>query len=475
MICIDISGEHIDIVVTKGSKNNLSIDSGKTLNLPSNVFFANGDINFSVLEEALSETLASLSEKKVVMSFSFLPTVYSVLNLHVERSRKEQRMAVESQVYANISPDSYYVDYFEAENSQTVDNKQDYVSYALPKNVVDGSFEMLKKLGKIPVALVPAQHAAESFIDTFFPQRVVSLAKLGEKNITLHLLNPPNNMITRNAVLDTSNNSLDILASMGSSVNPETVFVQNVEKLNSYQSIKFSGKPIEQILIFGHNINDELVTLVNSTVGVPCALLSNLHENFNICPAVYTLGAALSLGQNEINFYRIDRTEKSKKVKKPLNIPLLVALLIIIANIGVILVLSSTELQINNLISQKEAELSSPETVALLEKYGGLREDYVARLKSDSALSSLAAEIEKLGEFDRAILNSTVAAAPEGITVSSFSYSGHTYNISCSGQTEQQAADYVEALTGLNIYSFVGYYGFTDSGEQVTFTVTGEL
>ncbi len=476
MICIDVSGEHIEIVSVKGSKQNIAVESSVTLNAPPDLFSTAGDVNFPVLENCLRGPLVKISEKKVVMSFSFLPTIYSVLQLHKERNRQQQRMAVESQVYANISPDDYYVDYF-ATGQQLEGNKQTYVSYAMPKKLVDNSFEMLRQLGKVPTALVPSQHAAESFIDSYFPDKTVALAKLSQKSITLHLLNPPDNMITRNAAIDTgASSSLNVLDNIGGSSSPETVFVQNIEKLNSYQSIKFPGKAISQVLLYGRSARDELVKLVSDTVGVPCAMLSGRNKNFANCAPVYTIGAFLSIGKKDINFYSIDRTKKDASTPtRRLNVPLLVALLLILINIGVVFGIMSFDMQMQNMISQKEDELSSPETLMLLEEFGTLREEFVGKLKSESALTSLAAEIEKTGEFNRELLNRSVAAAPEGVTITSVAYSGTVYNFACTGQTEQQAADYVESLTSLGIFGYVGYFGFSDSGEEVTFTVTGDV
>ncbi len=474
MICIDVSGEHIEIVFAKGSVKSLTVENSVTLKVPSELFSGSGYINMPILEDCLRETLSGSSEKKVIFSFSFLPTIYSLLTLHRERNKQQQRMAVESQVYANISPDSYYVDYYALPNSVTKDNKQNFVSYAMPKKVVDGTFEMLKKLGKTPVALVPSQHAAQCFITGYFPGKTISLAKMSQKMVTLHLFNPPDNMITRNVTIeDTASNALDILSGIGGGDTPEQIFVQNVEKLNSYQSIKFPGSPIEQVLVFGQSATDELVSIVSNNVGLPCSLLASRHRIFATCAPVYTLGAMMSLGSQEINFFTARGNGKVAKSSKSLNVPLLVALVVLLVNIIVVFGVMSIDMQTANLVEQREFELNSGETRQQLEQYGSLRKDFVGLVKSNSAFDSLSKELESQGEFNRDILERTVSSAPNEVSVLSFSYDSNTYNFICTGVTEQQAADYVETLTEMDIYDTVGYFGFSESDDGVSFTVTG--
>ncbi len=476
MICIDVSGEHIEVVFAKGSQKSLLVENSMTLKVPPELFSGSGNINMSVLADSLRETLERSSDKKVIISFSFLPTVYSLLTLHRERNRNQQRMAVESQVFANISPDSYYVDYFAVPNSTTKDNKQDFVSYAMPKKVVDGAFEMLKKMGKNPVAFVPSQHAAQCFITGYFPNKTISLAKMSEKSVTLHLFNPPDNMITRSITVEEGeSNALDILSGIGGGVSPEQIFVQNVEKLNSYQSIKFPGSPIEQVLVFGQNATDELVSLVSNNVGLPCSLLASRHKIFASCAPVYTLGAMMSLGSTEINFFTARGNEKVAKNSKQLNVPLLVALIVLLVNIVIVFGVMSIEMQMASSVEQKEAELNSGETLALLEQYGTLREDFVGLVKSNSAFDALSKELTNQGEFDRDILDRTVSSAPDEVDVISFSYGDNSYNFICTGTTEQQAADYVEILTETGVFDVVGYFGFSEGVEGVSFTVTGSI
>ncbi len=477
MICIDFSGEYIDIVVAQGTKKKVVVERNTTIKAPVDVFSANGDINFSVLEECLRPVLARIPDKRVVMSFSNLPTVYSVLNLHKEKNRQQQKVAVESQVFANISPNEYYVDFFMATDKASEDNKQTFVSYAMPKHVADGSYEMVKNLDKTPVALVPSQYAAENFISNYFDSETVALAKLGDSSIALHLLNPPDNMITRDVVVDSASSSLDVVASLGGSSSAQTVFIQNIEKLNSYQNIKFPGKPIDKILVFGPQADTNLSSLIESTVGIKSALLADVAEEFSKSTAVYTIGAMLSLGANEINFFNRAKIEKTpeKKTKTKANKFIWVASVLILLNVLATVGIVTLEMRSDNAVEDREAQLNSPETLALIEEYGSLREDLVSRLKSTIALQSLEAELSATGEFNRELLFDSVDASPEGVEVTSASYSDSTYSFVCNGQNEQQAADYVEALIDTGLFNHVEYYGYSETGNEVSFTVVGKL
>ncbi len=478
MICIDFSGDYIDIIVAAGTRDKVAVKSELSLNAPSGVLGATGDIDFAVLESFLSPVLAQISEKKVIMSFSFLPTIYSVLNLHKERNQAQQRMAVESQVFANISPDDYYVDYFATSNKGANDGKLTYATYAMPKAVVDGSMNMLKNMGKTPIALVPSQFAAECFIGHYFANETVALAKLGNKNITLHLLNPPDNMITRDVVIESAaGTSLDVLANIGATNTPETVFIQNIEKLNSYQNIKFPGQPIEKVLVYGNNAREELVSLVNNSVGLPSSLLSYSSDGLSISSPVYTLGSYLSTGQQNINFFNAINNKKltEKTAAKKVNVPLLVSSIVVVLNVIAVTALIVINMQAADVVSDLEDELNSPETIELIEQYGTLRIDYVSKLKGEVALTELEADIESMGEFSRDILNRSVAASPDSVTVVSVAYSNNTYNLVCTGQTEQQASDYVKLLTDMDLFSSVGYFGYSESDQEVTFTVTGTM
>ncbi len=479
MICIDFSGDYIDIIVATGTRDKVAVKSELSLKAPTGALNATGDVDFAVLEEFLQPVLAQISEKRVVMSFSFLPTIYSVLNLHKERNQAQQRMAVESQVYANISPNDYYVDYFATSNKGTNDGKLTYATYAMPKAVVDGCLAMVKNMGKTPVALVPSQFAAECFIGHYFANETVALAKLGSTNITLHLLNPPDNMITRDVLIDSAAGgaSLDVLANIGSANTPETVFVQNIEKLNSYQNIKFPGQPIEKVLVYGNSAREELVSLVNNSVGLPSSLLSYSSDGLSISSPVYTLGGYLSTGRQSVNFFNAINNKKltEKSVSKKVNVPLLVSSIVLVLNIAVASGLIFINMQAAGDVSGLEDELNSPETIELIEQYGTLRVDYVSRLKGEAVLTELEADIESMGEFSRDVLNRSVAVSPDSVTVVSVAYSNNTYNLVCTGQTEQQASDYVKLLTDMDLFSSVSYFGYSESEQAVTFTVTGQM
>ncbi len=477
MICIDFSGEYIDIVVAQGTKKRVTVEKNVTLKAPADIYLPNGDINFAVYEECLRPVLARISDKRVVMSFSFLPTVYSVLNLHKEKNRQQQRMAVESQVYANISPDEYYVDYFLSNDKIAGDDKQTYVSYAMQKSVSDESYEMVRRLDKTPVALVPSQYAAESFISNYFEKETVALAKLGDKSIALHLLNPPDNMITRDVVVDSQSDSLDVVAGLSAAPSAQTIFIQNIEKLNSYQNIKFPGKPIDRICIFGPQADPSVASLVESSVGIKSGMLSDIDPEVAKCAAVYTIGAMLSLGADEINFFNRNKIAKSvqKKTKTRVNKFIWVASVLIILNVIATAGIVVTNMRAQDAVREREAELNSPETMALIEEYGSMREELVSILKSNIALDALAAELEANGEFNREILFDSVDESPDGVEITSAAYADKTYSFICNGQNEQQAADYVEALTKTGLFSFVEYYGYSESGDEVTFTVVGKL
>ncbi len=477
MICIDFSGDYIDVVVSQGTKTKLSVSTGVSLKAPPEIFNSSGSINFAVLENCLRPTLERISEKRVVMTFSFLPTIYSVLSLHKERNKQQQRIAVESQVYANISPDDYFVDFFVSPIKDEDPSKQTFVSYAMLKSVVNESYEMLTRLNKTPVALVPSQFAAECFIDNFFADQTIALAKLGDKNISLHLLNPPDNMITRDIVIDSAASTLDVLASISTNSDPKTVFVQNIEKLNSYQSIKFPGKPIDKVIVYGHTANEELLSTVKSSLSVPCELLAKLNGELSNASSVYTLGSALSYNRQAINFFNKNRNAKTteRTFTKKANVPLITACALVVINIAVALVLVSFNIQSQNLITDREQELNSPETLALVEQYGSLRRDFVSKYKSEQEILMLESSIAAIGEFNRNTLNQIVLAAPTGVSVSSASFLNNTYNLICTGQTEQQASDYVSILTNMGIFESVDYFGYSDTGNAVSFTVVCKL
>ncbi len=479
MICIDFSGDYIDVVVTSGTKKRLNIEGGVTLKAPSEILTAAGDVDFSVLKNCISSTIEQFDEKKVVMTFSFLPTIYSVLRLHKERNRQQQRMAVESQVYANISPDTYYVDYYlgKEKDEQENDGKQTYVSYAMPKNIVDGCHEMIKSLDKVPVALFPSQYVAQQFIESYFEDQTIALAKLASKSISLHLLNPPDNIITRDIVVDSSVDSLDILASMNETADPQNVFVQNIEKLNSYQNIKFPGKSIDNVIVHGQSADMQLLSFVKSAISLPCELLSNVNSVFEKYSTVYTIGSMLCSSQQELNFFeRITSAKAAAKTStKKTSKALIAACILVILNVIVAGVLVGFDIHSQNLIEQREAELNSPETLALIEEYGTLRADYVSKYKSLHNIQSLETEIANVGEFNRDMLDEIVDEAPRDVTITSVSFSNRTYNLVCTGQTEQQAADYVEILTNIDLFSYVGYFGFSESGDEVSFTVVCEI
>ncbi len=467
MIFIDISAEYIDIFQLKGSRQNPSVMSSTSLKVRPDLFLADTQLNFSVLEDSIRGVLAKLTDKKVVLSFSYLPNIYSVIYLHPERIQRQQRIAIESQVYANISPEDYYVDYVKADLPQRED-KQAFITYAMPKKIVDDSILLLKKLNKTPVALVPSQHAVSCFADRYFNSRVVAFARPDEKSITLHLINPPDNLITRNIAL---NSTEEVSLNPVQDGNRVGTLIQNIEKLSSYQAIKFPGNPITEVLLFGHRAEPELLQSVNESIGLDCSLLADRDKNFESRVPIYTLGSFLSVGKNEINLFNVAGNRGQLKPKKPANIPLVVSVALLAINVAITATVVLQQRQTESLIEQLQQELTSPENTQQIEYYNGLREEYVGRIKGEFAHSTLMEEIKAQGEFDREKLNTIIATAPEGITVTAFSYADKSYNVSCVGTSEQQASNYVMMLIDLNIFKSVEYHGFSESGDGVTFTI----
>ncbi len=132
-------------------------------------------------------------------------------------------------------------------------------------------------------------------------------------------------------------------------------------------------------------------------------------------------------------------------------------------------------MQSQALIDEREAYLNSPETLALIEEYGGLRRDFVSKYKSEREIVYLEDTIASIGEFNRATLNQIVAKAPEGVVVQSVSFSSNRYNLVCTGQTEQQASDYVAILTNDEMFEYVGYFGYNEANDEVSFTVVCDM
>ncbi len=469
MICIDVSSDTIQIVVAKKTRRKVEILSCKKLMLPNSLFKGDGEINFNVLEECIADTLGSIADKKVVITFSFSTTVYSLLRMYKEKNNRQQRMAIESQVFANISADDYYVDYYLQNATPDKDGLCDFVTYAAKKTLVDGSKELLRKLGKTPVAFLPSQYAAYLFIKHYFNEKTITLAKISQKDITLHLFNPPYNIITRSILLEQANtNTLS-----GVQDDTRTILQQNLEKLNSYQSIKFPGKSMEGIVLFGDSNVESAVKFIQDTIDIPCEKLSDIVGDLSTCEAVYPIGSLLCESVGKINFFDADIYTRAIGRQRTINLPVAAASLLVIANIALIIVTMIIESEINNDVEQKTQLLNEPEIIRQLNSYGVLREELVSKYKSESDFVAVEAELESMSDFNQDTYYTFINEAPDGVVVVNVSYTSGVYNISCVGQNEQQAADYVKAITELNLFKDVAYFGFSDNGTDVLFTMTG--
>ncbi len=471
MICIDVSGEFIEVIVAKKSSKSINILSSRSLSIPEGFFRSDSEIDFNIFERCLSEMLVGISDRNVVLTFSFAPTIYSAVALYKEKNNRQQRTAVESQVFSNISAEEYYVDYYMQTATTNSDGKNTFIAYAQKKSLVDNSKKMLSRLGKTAKALIPSQYAAHLFINRYFSNKTVAVVRLSQKDITLHLLNPPQNIITRNTRLMQG----DITSLSDALEGSRATLIQDLEKLNSYQSIKFPGRQIDDIVLFGNNKDPNTAKAVRESLGIPCHLLSDIIKSFSDSEAVYTVGALLAEATHNINFFEVSDKTKNTKATKRFNVPLVVSSIVIAVNILIIGTAYAVDSNLNSMVEQRQGALNSPQVLQQIENFSVLRESLVSKLKSEGEFNSLNAKLKTLSEFNKETYYTLIDNSPEGVIVINVSYINGTYNINCIGQNEQQAADYVMAVTKLNIFKSVDYYGFSDNGAEVVFTITGEV
>lgn len=310
MISIDISNERLFAVHLSGSGSKIRVKGSKTIEFQTLVLDEERVIDTVVFKDLLEEVMENFNSKEVVITFTSVPIVSDEVIVPFDKNQKNLNAMIKGKVFQSISEENYLMDYREVETFDRNDVKMlKVVTYVLPRQLVETTFDILNKLKKTPKLLYVAQESVLEVSNNFIKEDCHIIVNAQSSQIKIHLINQPHFIITRTATV-AQGGGMDILAQLAGNQSGviEREITNQVSKLTQYQQIKFPNEHIGAIYLTGPEADEILIQKMtdgrkfiqyysgNDAIVVPVKLLSELGDNlFNESEesTIYSVGAAL--------------------------------------------------------------------------------------------------------------------------------------------------------------------------------------
>lgn len=300
MISIDIGASKIYVAETKGKGKRVKIQNLRVIPITSNVLIFDGKIRKDILKEYLGQILQNTKEKEVAITFSTLPIVSNEFILPYLMNQSKMSTMIKAKVFQTLSEEEYLFDYKVISTFTEEKNKQcNVVTYLTPRSIVSDTYDLILELGKKPAKFTNTQDSIFNFITNFLEDRVSIFVNITPMQMTFHLINRPDNIITRIALLG---QPTELFGGEESDITQENHFSMlndQIQKLIQYQTIKYIGENIEKIYLSGEGADEIMKNRLFSELNIPTMLLSELTQNFiqntgqNWSPFIYAISAAV--------------------------------------------------------------------------------------------------------------------------------------------------------------------------------------
>lgn len=287
MISVDISDSYAYLLESNGKSNNIAVKHQKVIPLENKVILEN-----KVDKEALRSVLAKLFEgvttKKVAITYSAIPTISNGYRLPHVNDEKELKQIILSKAVQTLASEDFVLDY-RISKLVRVENEThcDVVTYLVPREVISDTIQVIKEFNRIPEKYYILQDSIFNFACKFVPEQTVIICNITKKIVTLHLINKPNNVITRTSNIEESNSLdlLNVLQKEEGDVIDETK--SQLSKLLQYQAIKSAERNIEAIYIMGELGNLESLNKIKEEFSENIKLLSEIKLPFAVNESIY--------------------------------------------------------------------------------------------------------------------------------------------------------------------------------------------
>ena len=303
MIIIDIHWSHVTVSDLSVNNKALKAQSCMVIPLEESLLDSDNNLKKELFVTLLGPELKKMPGAAVNITFSVLPAIASEHVMPYDKNQKKMSVMVRSKVFQNLSPDEFFMDYrvirtFNSEGSKKADMCS-LITYVTPKQLVEDSAKCLKQMGKKPAVFSVPQNNIYNFATRFLKKETLMVADLDGKNITVHLLVLPDNMITRTAekreaVIDTG-----FFAMAGMQNNTQSELSDLMSKLIQFHSIKYPQRQLQAIYLMGGEADESAQEELSQLTSVPVEIIDRTLFEKYLCgmkpqDMVYSIGALLS-------------------------------------------------------------------------------------------------------------------------------------------------------------------------------------
>ncbi len=317
MLSIDISDTNMYMVDLK--VGNRKVQVGELRSIPFNpkaLMPTENTINREVFAKYLNKLFRNTKEKEVAITFSLLPPMSNDYVIPIMKKKNQQLELIRSKCFQYLSEDDYTIDYCitdfskhkkkkkdkigkakkkaiekEDEKDENLEQNQDSIcsvtAYYAPKQLVTDVRDVLIDLGKKPKLFHVTQSSIFKFAKNYLQEKNMIIANITERQLTLHLVNCPNSIITKNSYMG-EESDMHVLAGLGGDAHDVASQISNqISRLMQYQAIKNVGVAIEAVYLMGELADKGLKDKLSADLDAKILLLSDVSYPFKLKQEVF--------------------------------------------------------------------------------------------------------------------------------------------------------------------------------------------
>ncbi len=263
MIAVDVGKTHIKVAELTGKSSGTTVKSVYRTS-SEGVLDADGNLDIEALSARLKEIFVRIKQNEVWIVFSGTAPITNEYTLPYDKAEANMLEMIKSKVFGTLSPEEYVMDY----RILGIEDKQCKVAtYVAPIKFVKDAEAAIRMSGKTPMGFCIAQNCILDLANVFFKGSNTIFVNMGEQDVTAHLVNCPNSVVTRNSAVQEGNDLLGLGgADDGGDVVTQTVDL--IGKMVQYQTIKNIGVQIDSVVLMGEAADEANKQIVKDSVSI---------------------------------------------------------------------------------------------------------------------------------------------------------------------------------------------------------------
>ncbi len=301
MISIDLNNSNIHAVEVSRGGNNLSVKRFMSLSVKQTILSQDNQLSREALKDSLQKIFSEFSSGEVIITFSSLNVVSNEYVFPFVKDKHQRYEMIKSKVFQTLPIDDYVMDYRITKTFKEGNNTNcNIVTYVAPRALVQHTYNVIKDLGKTPKSFNITQNSILNFANAYLKEQRIIIANISQNQALLHLINRPDAIITRSIAFEENQSAEADMFGLPQAVskNAYDEVLDQISKLNQYQSIKYTGSSLEKLYLTGSMADDDVARFLRDNLNIEISMLSGMESRFanNNLPVrnfVYAIGAAL--------------------------------------------------------------------------------------------------------------------------------------------------------------------------------------